>query len=91
MKHQFAILSIADCVTVTSATASFDAAAQINGSTLSAVLALPLALVLVLVLVLVLDVATGSAIAVSLVFSAAGAVLVVKAVEVSAQGTVSAL
>jgi hypothetical protein len=87
MKHQFAILSIADCVTVTSATASFDAAAQINGSTLSAVLALPLALVLVLVL----DVATGSAIAVSLVFSAAGAVLVVKAVEVSAQGTVSAL
>ncbi|MES2941716.1 MAG: hypothetical protein V4772_02470 [Pseudomonadota bacterium] len=85
MKNRFASLLIAACVAMTGAIASFDAKARIDGSTLSAVSALPLASVLVL------EAATGSAIAVPLVFSAAGAVLVVKAVEVSAQGTVYVL
>ncbi|MBC7719021.1 MAG: hypothetical protein H7Z77_04400 [Chitinophagaceae bacterium] len=84
-KSQFANLLIAACLSITPAMASFDACAQTDASALSALSALPLASV-------VAAGAAASAVAlVPVVLSTAGAVLVVKAVEVTARGTVLAL
>ena len=79
MKHQVTTYLIALCAALTGATASFDVRAQSEASALSAISAMPLASV----------VAGGSAVvALPLVLSATGTVLMVRAVEVSAMGTV---
>jgi hypothetical protein len=85
MKKQFASLLMVACVALASATASLDARAQSEASALSAVSALPLASVMVV------GAAVGSVIAVPVMLSTAGAVLVVKAIEVPARGTVYVL
>lgn len=82
MKHRIATLVIAACAVMTGATASFDVRAQSEVSALSALSALPLASVVVA------GSAVSSVVAVPLLLSTAGAVLVVRVVEVSARGTV---
>lgn len=82
MKHPLTTYLLAICAAFTGATASFYAKAQSEASAFSAISAMPLASV----------VAGGSAmVAVPLVLSTAGTVLVVRAVEVSATGTVYVL
>lgn len=79
MKYQITTYLIAACAAFAGATASFDVRAQSEASALSAISAMPLASV----------VASGSAVvALPLVLCTAGTVLVVRAVEVSATGTV---
>ena len=74
---------IAALVLTLSATVALDARAQSEASALSAISAMPLASV-----VLGASVAAGAVLAVPVVLSTAGAVLVVKTVEVTARGTV---
>jgi len=83
MKRQFASYLIAVCALLTGATASFNVQAQSEASGLSAVSAMPVASVVVGA-----SVAAGAVVAIPVVLSTAGAVLMVKAVEVSARGTV---
>ncbi len=79
MKYPITTILIAACAICTGATASFNASAQSEASTLSALSAMPLASVVV----------GGSAVvALPLVLSTAGTVLVVKVVEVTASRTV---
>ena len=85
MKKQIATRLIAMCAALTVAALQPDAKAQSGASAVSAISALPLASVVVA------SSAAGSVVAVPLVLSTAGAVLVVKAVEVSARGTVYVL
>ena len=86
MKHQFATLSIAACVALTGATASFYAKAQSDTTALSTLSALPMASVIISGAA-----ASGAALAVPVALSTAGGVLVVRLVEVSARGTVYVL
>lgn len=83
MKHKFAAYLMVACVLLSGATASFNAQAQSEVSALSAVSAMPVASVVVGA-----SAAAGAVLAIPVVLSTAGAVLVVKAVEVSARGTV---
>jgi hypothetical protein len=83
MKHSFTTLLIAVLLASTGATASFEAHAQSEASALSALSAMPLASV-----VAGASAAAGSVVAVPLVLSTAGTVLVIKAVEVTARGSV---
>lgn len=85
MKKLIAVSLLACSAAFAGLGASFDARAQSEASALSAVSALPLASVMVA------GSAAGSVLAVPLVLSTAGAVLVVKAVEVSARSTVYVL
>jgi hypothetical protein len=85
MKKLLTTFLIATFVAVTGAGASFEARAQSGASALSTLSALPLASVVVA------GSAAGSVVALPLVLSGAGAVLVVKAVEASARGTVYVL
>ncbi len=79
MKLPLTSILIAACAAFSGATASFDVRAQSEASVLSAVSAMPLASV----------VAGGSAVvALPVLLSVGGTVLVVKAVEASANGTV---
>ncbi len=82
MKHRIATFLIAACVTLAGSLASFDARAQSEASALSA---LPVASVVVA------GSAVSSVVALPLVLSTAGTVLVVKVAEVSARGTVYVL
>ncbi len=82
MKKQFATFLIAACAALTGVVIPMDAKAQSDASAVSTLSALPLASVVVA------SASVGSVVAVPLVLSTAGAVLVVKAVEVSARGTV---
>ncbi|MEI8030724.1 MAG: hypothetical protein WCH35_13175 [Comamonadaceae bacterium] len=86
MKIRLATVVIAGCAFCAAAGVSFDAAAQSEASALSGVSALPLAS-----LVEGSVAASQAALAAPLALSTAGAVLVVKAVEVSARGTVYVL
>lgn len=86
MKLQFATYAIAACALLASATASFDVQAQSEASALSALSALPVASV-----VMGGSAVAGSVVAVPLVLSTAGAVLVVTAVESTARGTLYVL
>lgn len=83
MKTTFATYLIAACAVSAGAAASFEAQAQSEASTLSAVSAMPLASVV--------GASAGAVVAVPVAFSTAGAVLVVKSVELSAHGTVYVL
>ena len=71
---------------MTGATASFDAKAQSEATALSTLSALPLASVIISGAA-----ATGAALAMPVALSTAGALLVVRLVEVSARGTVYVL
>lgn len=86
MKHSFTTLLIATLVATTGAMGSFEAKAQSEVSALSAISAMPLASVVVGA-----SAATGTVLAVPLVLSTAGTVLVIKAVEVTATGSVCLL
>lgn len=86
MKTKFATYLIAVCAMCTGATASFHAHAQTGASALSAVSALPVASV-----VSGASAVAGAVVAVPLVLSTTGAVLVVKTVESTARGTVYVL
>ena len=82
MNNSLTTILIAACAMFSGATASFNVYAQSEASALSDVSAMPLASI----------VGAGSAVvALPLALSTAGAVLVVKAVEVSANGTVYVL
>lgn len=83
VKHKIATCLIATCALFMGATATFNAQAQSEVSALSAVSAMPLASVVVGV-----STVAGSVVAIPVALSTAGAVLVVKVVEVSARGTV---
>ena len=84
MKNQIATFLIAACAALAGVGVPFEAKAQSDASALSAVSALPLASV-------VASTVAGSVVAVPLALSSAGAVLVVKAVEASARGTLYVL
>lgn len=86
MKKQIATLLIAMSAALTGAALPTEAKVQSGASALSTLSALPLASVVV-----ASSAAAGSVVAVPLVLSTAGAVLVVKTVEVSARGTVYVL
>ena len=86
MKNQFASYLIAACAMLACAGASFDAKAQSEASALSALSALPVASVVVGG-----SAVAGSVVAVPLVLSTAGAVLIVKTVESTARGTLCVL
>ncbi|UUZ66812.1 hypothetical protein LP416_17030 [Polaromonas sp. P2-4] len=86
MKTKLAINLVAACALLLGAAGSFNAQAQSEASALSAVSALPVASVVVGA-----SAAAGAVLAVPVVLSTAGAVLVVKVVEVSARGTVYVL
>jgi hypothetical protein len=86
MKYTIATFLIAAGAITACATASFDAQAQTGASAVSAISALPVASVVVGA-----SAVAGSVVAVPLVLSSAGAVLIVKAVEVSARSTVYVL
>jgi hypothetical protein len=83
MKNRFATYLIAVCTTLVLAGAPFHAQAQSEVSALSALSALPVASV-----VAGASAAAGSVVAVPLVLSTAGTVLVVKTIESTARGTV---
>lgn len=83
MRQQLTSFFIASYALFIGAAASFNAQAQSEASTLSAVSAMPLASVVVGG-----SAAAGVVLAIPAVLSTAGLVLVVKAVEVSARGTV---
>jgi hypothetical protein len=82
MKKSFATIFIAICAVFTGATASFDAKAQNDASTLSTISAMPLASVVG---------AASAAVALPIVLSTDGSELVVKAIEASTDGTVYVL
>lgn len=86
LKHSLATLLIAVLAISTGATASFDAHAQSEASALSAISTMPLASV-----VSGASAASGAVAALPLVLSTAGTVLVIKAVEVTARGSVCLL
>jgi hypothetical protein len=86
MKKSLVSILLAACITITSIGATRQARAQSELSALSAISALPVASVVVGG-----SAVAGSALAVPLVLSAAGAVLVVKAVESTVHGTVYVL
>ena len=86
MKKSLVSLLLAGCLTITAIGASSQAHAQGELSAVSAVSALPVASV-----VASGSAVAGSAVAVPLVLSAAGTVLVVKAVESTVRGTVYVL
>lgn len=86
MKKKFATHLIAICAMTAAATASFHAQAQNGASTLSAVSALPVASVVVGT-----SAVAGAVVAVPVVLSTTGAVLIVKTVESTAHGTVYVL
>lgn len=79
MKHQFTTYLIALCAAFTGATASFNVRAHSETSALSALSAMPLASIVA---------GSSAVVALPVVLSTAGSVLVVQAVEVSATGTV---
>ncbi len=83
MKNFVATYLIAACALFTGAAISFDAKAQAEASAISAVSALPLASV-----VLGASAVAGAVVALPVVLSTTGAVLVVRAVESTARGTV---
>ena len=83
MKNISATYLIAACALFTGASMSFDAKAQSEASAISAVSALPLASV-----VLGASAVAGAVVALPVVLSTTGAVLVVRAVESTARGTV---
>ncbi len=83
MKNIFATYLIAVCALFTGASMPFDAKAQSEASAISAVSALPLASV-----VLGASAVAGAVVALPVVLSTTGAVLVVRAVESTARGTV---
>lgn len=83
MKNIFATYLIAACALLTGVSMSFDAKAQSEASAISAVSALPLASV-----VLGASAVAGAVVALPVVLSTTGAVLVVRAVESTARGTV---
>ena len=83
MSKPSAMQRVAACVVLFGASAAFHANAQSDVSALSAVSALPVASVVVASSAVV-----GAVVAVPVVLSTAGAVLVVRTVEVSARGTV---
>lgn len=82
MKRQTAILLIAMSAGIASLTSSFDVNAQSEAAALSAISVMPLASVVVG------SSAASTVVALPVVLSTAGAVLVVKAVEVTARSTV---
>ena len=82
MKRQLTILLIAISAGIASLTSSFDAKAQSEAAALSAISVMPLASVVVG------SAAASTVVALPVVLSTAGAVLVVKAVEVTARSTV---
>lgn len=86
MKNRIAHYLIAACAILACATASFDAKAQSEASALSGLSALPVASVVVGG-----SAVAGSVVAVPLVLSTAGAVLIVKTVESTARGTLCVL
>ena len=86
MVKQFAIYLIAACVVFTCAKDSFNAQAQSEASALSGLSALPVASIAVGG-----SAVAGSVVAVPVVLSTAGAVLVVKTVESTARGTLYVL
>ncbi len=86
MKTKFATYLIAACVLFTCATASFDTQAQSEASALSTLSALPVASVAVGA-----SAVAGSVVAVPVVLSTAGAVLVVRTVESTVRGTLYVL
>lgn len=86
MKKKSATYLIAICAMAALATASFHARAQNGASTLSAVSALPVASVVVGT-----SAVAGAVVAVPVVLSTTGAVLIVKTVESTARGTVYVL
>jgi hypothetical protein len=79
MKHQITTYLIALCAAFTGATASFNAKAHSEASALSALSTMPLASVVA---------GNSAVVALPVVLSTAGSVLVVRALEVSATGTV---
>ena len=86
MKNRFTPYLVAACFTLAGGVASFNAQAQSEASALSAVSALPVASVLGGA-----SAVAGSVVAIPVVLSTAGAVLVVKTVESTARGTVYVL
>lgn len=86
MKQSFATFLIASSALSTGAMASFDAKAQSEMSAMSAVSTMPLASVVVGA-----SAVAGAVVAVPLVLSTAGSVLVIKAVDVTAKGSVCLL
>ena len=82
MKRQVAIFLIAMSAGIVSLTSSFDVKAQSEAAALSAISVMPLASVVVG------SAAASTVVALPVVLSTAGAVLVVKAVEVTARSTV---
>jgi len=86
MKKKFATYLIAFCAMTTGATASFHVQAQTGASALSAVSALPVASVVVGT-----SAVAGAVVAIPVVLSTTGAVLLVKTVESTARGTVYVL
>ena len=86
MKKKFATYLIAVFAMTTGATASFHAQAQTGASALSAVSALPVASVVVGT-----SAVAGAVVAMPVVLSTTGAVLLVKTVESTARGTVYVL
>lgn len=83
MINRSAIYFVAACAVFMGANAPSHAQAQSDASALSAVSAMPVASVV--------GASVGSVIAIPVAFSTAGAVLVVKGVEISAKGTVYVL
>lgn len=86
MKHRIATYLIAISLIITGTSVPFHAQAQSEASALSAFSAMPVASVVVGA-----SAAAGAVLTVPVVLSTAGAVLVVKAVEVGARGTVYVL
>jgi hypothetical protein len=86
MRNTFASILIATCAMFTGATASFNAQAHGDASALSALSAMPIASVVVAG-----SAVAGAVVAVPVILSTAGTVLVVKTVELSARGTLYVL
>lgn len=83
MRRSIAPVLIAVCALFTGAGASFQAQAQSEASALSAISAMPLASVVVGA-----SATAGAVVAIPVMLSTAGTVLVIKTIEVSAKGTV---
>ena len=83
MKNRSAIHLVAACAVFMGASTPLHAQAQSDASALSAISAMPVASVV--------GASVGAVIAIPVAFSTAGAVLVVKGVEISAKGTVYVL
>lgn len=86
MKNKLTSFSIAACTLFTLASVSFDTFAQSEASAISAVSALPVASVIIGA-----SAVAGAVVALPVVLSTTGAVLIVKTVESTARGTVYVL